>query len=78
MRPQLAGIPGFGLLYSVILVLIAIPAALIYARAWGVWPWTHSVGLEVRIMKPATLTADFQVEPVIASVITQNRPLMIT
>ena len=41
---------------------------MIYTLAWGFWPWTSSRGLEVRITRPATLTADLQVEPVIVTV----------
>lgn len=66
MHPRFADIPGFGLLYSVILLLIVIPAAMIFGWKWGWYP--HSVGLEVRITKPVTLVADLQVERVTVAV----------
>jgi len=63
-----AGIPGFGLLYSVILLLVVIPMAMIYTLMWGVWPWSHSVGFEVRIAQPAASMANRYEERVIITV----------
>jgi biopolymer transport protein ExbD len=68
MLGPLAGIPGFGLLYGIILLLIAVPSAMIFTLMWGFWPWSHSVGLEVRIAQPATIMADRQEDHVIVSV----------
>jgi biopolymer transport protein ExbD len=51
-RPRFAGISGFGFLYSVILLLIAVPMAMIFTLMWDIWPWSHSTGLDVRITIP--------------------------
>jgi biopolymer transport protein ExbD len=66
--PRLAGLPKFGFLYGITLLLIVIPMVLICALGLGVWPWSHSVGLEVRTTKPAFLVADAFEDPVIISV----------
>lgn len=68
MLRQLAGIPGFGLLYSVTLLLVAVPAAIIYTLAWGVWPWTHSAGFEVRVSGSVTRPVDSPESAVIVGV----------
>jgi len=59
---------AFGLLYGVILLLIAVPMMLICTIGLGVWPWTSSRGLDVWITKPMTLMTDFQGERVIVTV----------
>ena len=68
MTPRLAGLPRFGFLYGLILLLIVIPMVLICALGLGVWPWWHSVGLEVRTTPPAFLVADAFDDPVIVTV----------
>jgi biopolymer transport protein ExbD len=66
--PRFAGIPGFGFLYSLILLLIAIPMAIIYTVMWGIWPWSHSVGIYVSTAPHASLINDSFEEPVIVNV----------
>ena len=45
---SLAGIPGFGLVYSSVLILVTIPAALFYLTLFGY----GAKGLEVRLTEP--------------------------
>jgi hypothetical protein len=51
-RSRFAGISEFGFLYAVILLLIAVPMAMIFTLMWDIWPWSHSTGLDVRITIP--------------------------
>jgi len=44
----------FGLLYSVIMLLLVIPAATVFEWIWGLYP--HSVGLKVGITPEAFIT----------------------
>lgn len=67
-RALLAGIPGFGLLYGVVLLLIVIPMALIYTLMFGSSPWTSSRGLQVNLTRPAPVLAGLHEECVIVAV----------
>ncbi len=76
MTPRLAGLPRFGLLYGLILLLIVIPTVWICALGLGVWPWWHSVGLEVRTTTPAFLVTDAFEDPLIVTVQSAERSMV--
>lgn len=62
--PRPADIPSFGLLYSVVLLLLAIPIATIYMALFGY----GSRGLKVRITKPETRLSERDDDCVVVSV----------
>jgi biopolymer transport protein ExbD len=61
----LALFPAYGLLYSVIVLLVLIPMVLISDAGQGHYP---SFGLEVRINRPTTILADANEELLIVTV----------
>ena len=65
---RVAGIPGFGLAYSVVLILVAIPTALIYTVMFGY----GSRGFAVRITKPPTRVAQQEENCLVVSVRRSN------
>jgi biopolymer transport protein ExbD len=56
---------GFGLLYCVTLLLLVVPAVMVFGQAWGLYP--HSVGVKVHIAPPESFMGDQQA-PVIVTV----------